>query len=417
MSAIVPRRPTEIRDDNAELSHRQKIDYVRAHETALRDNRCPPPLLHQLALVYFGLLIEADGNTPTDRLRSLFRGDARLTEAALVGLRGAIFRADLPDIDEVLRLQNQNREHFLALPALASLEELEESAPDELERLDADLTRKALALHYCTHGLDEPGWFRRILGLRPEVVAKVLIRCAAPALRNGREHVSGLHELAYDREHAQVARLASLPLLRAFPIRCAARQMTDLSCLLWSALLHAGRDALSELIAEKLSRDSMNLAQRAHWLAAGLVLLPETYLTPAEEFAAAGERRIRHLFALFDDQPLQLFPMERLSVPALKPVIRLAGSTYRPRAPAASGEATAVTSEMNAAERVQWMIRSLAELPTAEAGDALETLASDPALAHWKAELNRARGNQEDPQYRTRNPPIAQAPGVRNPSS
>ena len=387
-------RDRQRHEDEQEWEHRQKIDYVRAHEAALRDNRCPPALLHQLALAYFGLLIEADGNTPTDRLRSLFRNDERLTEAALVGLRDVIFRADLPDIDEVLRLQDQNRKHFLALPALASLEELEKSAPDELERLDADLTRKALAFHYCTHGLDEPGWFRRILGLRPELVAEVLIRCAAPALRNGREHVSGLHQLAYDQEHAQVARLVSLPLLRAFPIRCAARQMTDLSWLLWSALLHTGRDALSELVAEKLSRQSMDVAQRARWLAAGLSHAPKTYLAPAEEFAAGGERRIRHLFALFDDQPLRLFPMERLSVPALKLVIRLAGSTYLPRAAAATGEATAVTPEMNAAERVQWMIPGLAELPTAEAGTALEALASDPALVHWRPELIRARDDQ-----------------------
>ena len=79
----------------------------------------------------------------------------------------------------------------------------------------------------------------------------------------GREHVSGLYELAYDQAHAQVARIASLPLLRAFPIRCAARQMTDLSYLLWSALRHAERDALLDLIERKLSRASMDVAQRA----------------------------------------------------------------------------------------------------------------------------------------------------------
>ena len=381
-------------EDEQEREHREKIAYVRAHETALRDNRCPPALLHQLALAYFGLLIDADGDKSADRLSSLFRGEEGLTDAALVGLRDAIFRADLPDIDEVLRLQDQNMEHHLALPALASLEELEKSGPDKFERPNGDLTRKALTFHYCTRGLDEPGWFRRILALRPEFVAEVLIRCAVSALRSGREHVSGLRELAFDQEHAPVARLASLPLLRAFPIRCAARQMTDLSCLLWSALLHGDRDALSELIAEKLSRDSMDVAQRAHWLAAGLVLSPEMYLASAEDFATGNERRIRHLFALLEDQPLQRFPMERLSAPALKLVVRLAGSTYRPRVPAVAGEVTAVTAEMNAGERVQWMIRNLADVPTADAGAALEMLASDPTLTHWKAELVRARDEQ-----------------------
>ena len=387
-------RDRQRRKNVDEEEHQNKLDHVRAHETALRQNRCPAALLHQLALAYFRLLIDADGGTPIARLQDLFRGDERLTEAALVGLRGAIFRADLPDIDEVLRLQNQNRVHFLALPALASLEELGESAPDELERLDADLTRKALAFHYCTHGLDEPGWFRRILGLRPELVAEVLIRCAGPAIRNGREHVSGLPELVHDLEHAEVARTASLPLLRAFPIRCAARQMTDLGYLLWSALRHAERDALLGLIERKLSRASMDVAQRGHWLAAGLVVSPDTYFDPADAFAAGGELRNRQLFALFENQPLESFPVERLGVPVLKLVIRRAGSTYRPWARAATGEVTEVTPEMSAAERVQWMIQSVAGFPSAKAGEALEALADDPALSHWRAELNRARDDQ-----------------------
>ena len=170
--------------------------------------------------------------------------------------------------------------------------------------------------------------------------------------------------------------------------------MTDLSCLLWSALLHGDRDALSALIAEKLSRDSMDVAQRAHWLAAGLVLSPETYLASADEFAISNERRVRHMFALFDDQPLQRFPLDKLSVPALMLVVRLAGSTYRPWAPAATGEVRRITPEMNVAERVQWMIRSLADVPTADAGAALEMLASDPALIHWNVELVRARDKQ-----------------------
>ena len=48
--------------------------------------------------------------------------------------------------------------------------------------------------------------------------------------------------------------------------------MTDLSHLLWSALRHADRDSLLDLIERKLSRPSMDVAQQAHWLAAGLIL-------------------------------------------------------------------------------------------------------------------------------------------------
>ena len=170
--------------------------------------------------------------------------------------------------------------------------------------------------------------------------------------------------------------------------------MTDLSYLLWSALQHADRDSLLDLIERKLSRPSMDVAQRAHWLAAGLILSPMTYLERSEKFATGSEPRIRHLFALFSDQPLQVFPMEKLGLPVLQLVIRLAGSTFRPWADRSIGGVMEITPDMSAAERLQWMIRSLAELPTDEASAALEGLAADEGLSSWHAELIRARDDQ-----------------------
>ena len=377
-----------------EREHQEKLAYVRAHEAALRDNRCPPALLHQLAAAYFGLLLDAEGDTPADRLRTLFRDDEGLTQAALSGLRRAILRNELPDLDEIIRLREGNREHYLALPALASLEELNRTTPDELRRLNTDKIRTALAFRFCTLGLGELGWYASILDSRPELVADALIQTATSEIRSGREYVPGLLDLACDPHHADAARIASLPLLRRFPIRCATRQMTDLSHLLWSALRHADRDSLLDLIERKLSCTSMDIAQRAHWLAAGIILSPMTYLERSEKFATGSEPRIRRLFALFSDQPLQLFPMEELGVAVLQLLIRLAGSTFRPWADSLTGGVFEITPDMSAAERIQWMIRSLAELETDEASMALEALAADEGLSSWHAELIRAGDDQ-----------------------
>ena len=185
-----------------EREHQEKLAYVRAHEAALRDNRCPPALLHQLAAAYFGLLLDAEGDTPADRLRTLFRDDEGLTQAALSGLRRAILRNELPDLDEIIRLREGNREHYLALPALASLEELNRTTPDELRRLNTDKIRTALAFRFCTLGLGELGWYASILDSRPELVADALIQTATSEIRSGREYVPGLLDLACDPHHA-----------------------------------------------------------------------------------------------------------------------------------------------------------------------------------------------------------------------
>ena len=130
--------------------------------------------------------------------------------------------------------------------------------------------RKAIGFYYCTgHGNYRPRWYLRLLQERPEIVADVQVRFAVSEFRSDSEHIYKLWELAHDRDHAQVARHASLPLLHAFPIRCSLKQVDSLDCLLWAAIQHADRRELQELIGRKLSRKSMNVAQRVHWLAAG----------------------------------------------------------------------------------------------------------------------------------------------------
>ena len=275
------------------------------------------------------------------------------------------------------------------MPFLAGLAEGERVAPDESLGLDDRQIRTALAFRYCGVSDDEPAWYRRLLVSHTRFVAEILIESAKPEMRNRRPYVSGLCELAHNGDHALVARIASLPLLRAFPIRSATRQLTDLRYLLWAALRHADPEAFENLIAQKLSRGSMDVAQRACWLTAGLVASPTAWLRPLGEFADRGERRVRHIAAFLDYRPDAWFPIDRLQTHALQLLIRLVGRTFEP-----SSRSGLVTLEMEASNRVQWMISRLAELPTDEASTALEALESDPSMSRWQAELIRAIDDQ-----------------------
>ncbi len=380
-------RDRQHRQDEREQSHRKWLDYVRSHEDALRANRCAPQLLHQIAQAYFGRVFGVEGSDPPARLRNLFRNDDALIKAALAGLRGAVHRDDLPNVEGIVQVP------YLALPFLAGLAELERMAPSQPYQLTDRQMRTALAFHYRGVRSGESAWYGQILASHPEVVADMLVQTAEPEIRNRREHVSGLYELACSEDHADVARIASLPLLHAFPIRCAVRQIPDLKYLLWSALQHAGRDSFTSLIECKLSRASMNVAQRACWLAAGLVMSPETCLRLVEEFAASGERRIRHLAAFFDDRDDRAFPIDRLEAPALQLLVRLMGSSFGPPPPP-TGEVTKVTFERSVPRRVGKMIHRLAESPTEDAGAALEALSSEAALSRWREALLWARDHQ-----------------------
>lgn len=373
---------------------------VKPHEDELRENRASPALLHELAVVYFGGYLGVQGNSPEERLSCILAGDADLVKAVLDGFCKTIERDDLPSGQQVLRLGASNRAHPLALPFMAGLEETARAAPSGEIDIDERLLRLALAIHYTVpmwararHAADHPPhWYGQLLSSRPEVVADVLVRSALSRLRGGAESHAGLHELAYSADHANVAKFAAIPLLRRFPVRCTSGQLSSLGCLLLAARRHCDVDLLLELIDEKHTHHGMNVAQRVHWLAAGLCLMPETYVDRLGSYATASERRIRFLTEAVTRQfGLSSGLQCRRSESALQLLIRLIGSSCRPYSlDSDSGQGAVVT-----ADRVRGFIEELAAISTKSASRAFEALLSDNALHPWRSLLMDAAHRQK----------------------
>ena len=380
-------------------------DPVKPHEDELRGNMARPQLLHKLAEVYFGGYLNVRGNSPRDRLNALLAGDQRLVDAVLSGFRKTIDRDDLPSDTKVIRLGGANRTHYLALPFMAGLEEMAKTAPPGEIDIDHRRLRLALAVHYTVpmwptarHPADRPPrWFAWTLSNRPEVAADVLVRSVLSKLRKGAESPVGIHELAHSPDHAHVARLATMPLLRQFPVRCASGQLSSLNHLLLAARRHCDIDPLLELIDEKHADHRMSVAQRVHWLVAGLCIAPESYVGRLDSYAAGRERRIRFLAEAVTRQ-FGISPDLKFwqSAPALRLLIRLIGASCRPYSlEADSDEGVMVTPEMNAADWVRDYIEQLASITTVDASLALEALSSDNDLRPWRSLLMDAAYRQE----------------------
>ena len=291
------------------------------------------------------------------------------------------------DLQEQQRYhQEQERYHgeWIGLPFQAALD-LE---PER--RLNDRQARQALAFYYSTPPAlrprtQSPEWYRTLLARDPETVADVLVKCVAAGLRNGTQDASLVH-LLLEEDHACVARLAALlPLLQRFPLRCTVPQLQILDCLLHAALRYVDRLRFQELIAERLSRRSMTVAQRVHWLALGVTATSNTYLEQLQQLVQRREQRITHLVNfLATARP----DIERLRAPALKYLIGLLGSTVgRWMARDSYFQSMRLGS---ASSCVNKMIQRLAILPEPEAGAALDELASDTALSFWHATLHQA---------------------------
>ena len=267
---------------DADRRRRQWVSRVRPHADALRENSANPKLLFDLAMVQSGgFPPPVVGVGPEQGLAGVLRDD-ELVEAAMAGLRGTVSRSDVPGVTAIVRLFTESQVHPLSLPFLAGMYEMDRADHEDVERLSQLQMRQALAFNYCTPtGPDgDPPWYLRWLDSRPELVADVLVQCAVPAIRGGKKYVPELYQLVHHESYARVAAHASPRLLASFPLRCSLRQLEALDGLLWAALQHADRPALQALMEQKLSRKSLNLAQRIRWLAAGTIMAAGTYLEP-----------------------------------------------------------------------------------------------------------------------------------------
>ena len=372
--------------------------HVRSKEEELRKNRADPALLFQLAELYFG----ADSTSDKSKVVwEALRADQRLIGAILQAFRATVDRQDVPEFDEILSLQATDRVHYLGLPFLAGLAEMDRTGSEDASRWDDHRIGKAIAFYYGYGALLPdcvPQWYQRLLAACPEIVANVQVRYAVSELRSGHEHVAKLWELEHDRTHAQVAKHASLSLLRAFPTRCKLEQLRSLDHLLWAAIYRADRATLRELIEKKRSRASMNDAQRVHWLAAGFAIAPEAYQVPLNNFVQGREKRVRHLGKFFCRSHDSSFWFEALGMQTLACLIRLLGSYVGPElmyvGPELMKEAGWDTPGIAESRFVYNLIQNMATIPARAATCELASLLDDPALARWGNLISRAKDTQ-----------------------
>lgn len=370
--------------------HEAWLDCVRSNRKALSQNRAAPSLLHQMARVYFGHFTNFNIEDGPKALAKRLGGDKELVDVGLQGFRGVVSRNDVPDIKEIFDLKEKDKMHYLSLPFLAGLAELERSSPEALDRLNENQIRKAIVFYYCTpHGGYKPDWYSTVLATRPGLVADIQIRFAVSEFRCGRDPIYKLWQLAHDAAYAEVARLATLPLLRAFPTRCKSKQLESLKNLLWAAITRIDRSLLQELIDKKLSLKSMNGIQRVYWLIAGVVVSPESYQDRLKNFVHGQKNRIHYLVTfLSNDDPVR-FSLDELGISIQELLVRLVGSYAGPMK-----KEGFVTSGMRASDLVRRLIQCLATSPTVMASDALNSLLADPSLSLWRSQLSWSLDSQ-----------------------
>lgn len=414
------------RERDAEKRQRQQewADGLRPQLDDLHGNRFFAPNLHTLAQAYLGMLLDTDGEAPSRKcIRHFIGDDETLVEAVVTALQEAVFRDDVPEMDETISLHAESRHSWLAYPVLASLHLLDSKDPDRLDGLSEDRKRSALAIHYCVPSDGEShAWHDRWFQQEPELVLEVLYQCAVPAVRAGAEFVPCLNDLdrfgGHDdptlevapdgtftstvppdrfRGHDDLVHNTWLRVLDSIPVRGPKKQMGLLDNLLARAMRHPDRASLRELAASKSSLASMTVAQRVRWLAVDALLSVVPSLQPVKEYVSEknAEVRVRHLAEFLHrtshrDNMRQSVLAGVRDPEVLRDAIEILGPSFGP----VEWGGGYITLGMEMSELMGILIEQLSALAGDNAVKALAGLVDDLRLMHWRDRLTAARERQ-----------------------
>ena len=377
------------------LEHRRNkqefITYVRKHAVELQKGRCPPALLHRIAVAYHDFYNDQREATPRQRVLKRLQEHQDLANAAIEGFCRVLDRDDLPTLREVIRLGEQKQMSYYALPVLAGFD----SSPDLLEsRRPAEIARAA-AFYYLTP-LNVPGhpeWYRWALEHRPEPIAEALLKVTRSRVRKRRDCLY-LWDFARNASYRDVAHLAAVPLLRAFPTRCTEPQISALHAVVLAALRWRV-DGLGAFVEARVSKPDLDVSQRALWLTAGLHLSPERYLERIAAFLEDGEEaRSQQVVRLLAPTEMKRLPMP-WDTRELATMIKLLGGRYAPWRPEGFGMASVVDEDRWKVEGlISAWATTLASRTSRQAFEALHSLVEDPALEPWHYMLKGKRDEQ-----------------------
>ena len=413
LQAPPPSPPSEVRWQQHQATYLaeqekerdQLLADIRSHKNRLLENSAPAELLYRIALVYFGESPEVGPGAAGQGAIAQALRDTAAINGAMHGLHHSVDRDDLPSPREVVRLARNSREHYLSLPLLAGLQELQKSAPGSLLELDDSRLRTCVACLHCwaPHFLEvedtNPAWYQTLLDHRPEIVSDVAVQCAAGALRRNGMISPRFWKILEGEDGGPTSQDSALGLLRVLPTRCNARQVEALDELLWAGLRFGWQSDLLGLAENRLSRRGIDAGQRTRWLGVGLICEPGKYAEKLAKSVQGKERLAKHLarFLVHGDDSFSpeaaiwYSSLEELDLSSLALMVRLLGRFFAPFEPLGF---TLVSDEFRVSHFLGRVINALGSRPCRGASDSLDSLLADAQLSSWRPLLSAVRTAQ-----------------------
>jgi hypothetical protein len=371
----------------------QKTDFFQKALPGFREGPANLGALIEISNAYLNFFRGSKGETAETRLLELLNKNQEWLQLALHGLRQCLFRSDLPTAHAIIKLNAESQRYNLATPCLAAMElRWAEEDPVDALNLPDSVLEMMLAFRLTNSYDNTPEWFKRLVIIRADVTGSVMSLLITTQIASKKEHVDGLYALVHDPAYSAVAKRITPDILNTFPRKAHKSQLQSLRLLIIALIKHLDKAVQLEIIADKLSEKSGDVAQRVYWFTAGLQLAPDIYLEPARQYTSQTQARTSHLVALVHEQRERDGPQATLPLAALEFMIELLGPLCSPSWANGSGW---VSPAMELGRYVEGLISTLAGMPEEEAQRALTSLLQIKALKPWEDSLRRALFDQQ----------------------
>lgn len=371
---------------------KKKLKFFHDHKDQIADGTAHPEIFYQLAKA-FNHRVTVSGKSPDERLSEFLNGDETLITAGKSGLRNILCRPELPLVEEIFSLAAKDQGyHYIRLPFLVCLDSLYQENAAILETLSDDLLNTALAFCFSEGTFNET-WLKSLCRSKPQLVARLFSEYVSTLLAAKSQFIHGLHNLAYDEEFREIAKLTALPLLNKYPVRGYKDHVSHLHYLLEAAIENSDKAQLLALVEKKPAYISMDLAQRIYWLATGLVIEPHRYEVAIRETVGINPERINRLSQfLYPSFASKMYDRYDLPISSKRLLIELLAPRCQPIWPRGGGT---VTRSMEERDYVRYLLNNLAESPSQEATQALADLLEESKLLAWHEKIREAQQTQQ----------------------
>jgi hypothetical protein len=351
------------------------------------------------ANVYFANFSDVDGaKSPRERLEDELGPEN--TVAVLEGLKAFARTGTLPSLESLAAADSKSTFPRLWCAFLAGMDELWLETPsvagfsdDALKVLvGIDLLLPTYSRNASgTTERDTHAWKDHVVSSEPALVRDAYLYLAEAGLKGDKQHASGLYALLNDVPLAPFRGEIAAYLLETYPNLLPQR----LEELLQIALTHIPRALVLDLARRKLDPATpLSEEQRQLWALAAYLLSPDTYQAALESYAKNTPSIVWRMRALTSyDRDSKNKPAFAIK-PSQRELFARIAASYFQNSGHPTGGWSGDENAWDAAEYIRSLLNALSADKSAEATEALERLALDPAMVTYVDSIKHALANQ-----------------------